>query len=37
MIEQVNRYFLGERDNPCSITQARAVMALMDKLSATGQ
>lgn len=34
MIEEVNRYFLGERDNPCSITEARAVMALMDNFSA---
>lgn len=35
MIEQVNRYFLGERANPCSITEARAVMALIDCFSKT--
>lgn len=30
MIEQVNAYFRGDRDNPCSVTQAKAVMALID-------
>mgnify|MGYP002759361203 CR=1 FL=1 len=30
MIEQVNSYFRGERDNPCTVTEAKAVMALMD-------
>jgi 1,5-anhydro-D-fructose reductase (1,5-anhydro-D-mannitol-forming) len=30
MIEQVNDYFRGQRDNPCSLQDARAVMALMD-------
>lgn len=30
MIEQVNAYFRGERDNPCSVTEAKAVMALID-------
>ncbi|WP_341939148.1 Gfo/Idh/MocA family protein [Marinimicrobium sp. C2-29] len=33
MIEQVVRYFRGERDNPCSMTEAREVMALMDTFS----
>lgn len=33
MIEQVNRYFLGEGDNPCSVEEARSVMALMDRFS----
>lgn len=30
MIEQVVRCFQGERDNPCSMAEAREVMALMD-------
>jgi len=30
MIEQVVRYFCGEGDNPCSIEEARRVMALID-------
>lgn len=30
MIEQVVRYFRAERDNPCSVAEAREVMALMD-------
>ncbi|WP_339618077.1 Gfo/Idh/MocA family oxidoreductase [uncultured Gilvimarinus sp.] len=30
MIAQVNAYFRGERDNPCSVPEAKAVMALMD-------
>ncbi|WP_432459927.1 Gfo/Idh/MocA family protein [Agarivorans sp. QJM3NY_25] len=29
-IEQVNAYFRDERDNPCRVSEARAVMALMD-------
>ena len=29
-IEQVNNYFRGIGDNPCSLQEARAVMALMD-------
>lgn len=33
MIEQVVRYFRGERDNPCSMSEAREVMALMDAFS----
>ncbi len=33
MIEQVVRYFRAERDNPCSLTEARDVMALMDKFT----
>lgn len=33
MIEQVNDYFRGERDNPCSITAAKAVMQLIDRFS----
>lgn len=33
MIEQVNNYFRGERDNPCTITQAKAVMQLIDCFS----
>ncbi|ACE83218.1 Gfo/Idh/MocA family protein [Cellvibrio japonicus] len=33
MIEQVNAYFRGERDNPCSMAQAKAVMALIDCFS----
>lgn len=31
MIEQVNAYFRGDRDNPCSVTEAKAVMELIDK------
>jgi len=30
MIEQVNAYFRGERDNPCSVIEAKAVMELID-------
>lgn len=30
MIEQVNRYLRGERDNPCSVAEAKAVMSLID-------
>jgi len=30
MIAQVNAYFRGERGNPCSVTEAKAVMELMD-------
>lgn len=33
MIEQVNAYFRGERDNPCSIEEAKAVMELIDIFS----
>lgn len=33
MIEQVNSYFRGERDNPCSVTEAKAVMELIDCFS----
>ena len=33
MIEQVNAYFRGERENPCSIEEARQVMALIDCFS----
>ncbi|WP_062066564.1 Gfo/Idh/MocA family protein [Cellvibrio sp. OA-2007] len=33
MIEQVNNYFRGERDNPCSVTEAKAVMELIDGFS----
>ncbi|GGY71617.1 oxidoreductase [Cellvibrio zantedeschiae] len=33
MIEQVNAYFRGERDNPCSIQEAKAVMELIDIFS----
>jgi 1,5-anhydro-D-fructose reductase (1,5-anhydro-D-mannitol-forming) len=33
MIEQVNAYFRGERDNPCSISEAKAVMELIDCFS----
>jgi 1,5-anhydro-D-fructose reductase (1,5-anhydro-D-mannitol-forming) len=33
MIEQVNAYFRGERDNPCSIQEAKKVMALIDIFS----
>lgn len=33
MIEQVNAYFCGERDNPCSIEEAKAVMELIDTFS----
>lgn len=34
MIEQVNTYFRGERENPCSIQEAKAVMELIDIFSA---
>lgn len=34
MIEQVNTYFRGERDNPCSIQEAKAVMEMIDIFSA---
>ena len=33
MIEQVNNYFRGERDNPCSISEAQKVMKLIDSFS----
>jgi len=33
MIEQVNAYFRGERDNPCSVEEAQAVMELIDAFS----
>jgi 1,5-anhydro-D-fructose reductase (1,5-anhydro-D-mannitol-forming) len=33
MIEQVNNYFRGDRDNPCSVSEARAVMELIDCFS----
>lgn len=33
MIEQVNAYLRGERDNPCSIGEAKAVMELIDIFS----
>lgn len=33
MIEQVNRYFRGERDNPCSVSEAKSVMQLIDGFS----
>lgn len=33
MIEQVNRYFRGERDNPCTVSEARKVMELIDCFS----
>ena len=33
MIEQVNAYFRGERENPCSIEEAKAVMELIDIFS----
>ncbi|PUA29209.1 MAG: oxidoreductase [Cellvibrio sp. 79] len=33
MIEQVNNYFRGERDNPCTISEAKAVMQLIDCFS----
>lgn len=33
MIEQVNAYLRGERDNPCSLQDARKVMHLMDIFS----
>lgn len=33
MIEQVNRYFRRERENPCSIREAKAVMQLIDCFS----
>ena len=33
MIEQVNNYFRDERDNPCSIQEAKAVMELIDIFS----
>ena len=29
-IEQVNAYFRGEQENPCSVTEAKAVMELID-------
>ena len=34
MIEQVNAFFRGERNNPCSIQEAKAVMELIDIFSA---
>lgn len=34
MIEQVNAYFRSERENPCSIQEAKAVMELIDIFSA---
>lgn len=33
MIEQVNSYFRGDRDNPCSISEAKSVMTLIDCFS----
>lgn len=33
MIEQVNNYFRGARANPCSLTEAKAVMELIDCFS----
>ena len=33
MIEQVNSYFRGERENPCSVSEAKAVMELIDSFS----
>ena len=33
MIEQVNSYFCGERDNPCSVSEAQKVMELIDCFS----
>lgn len=33
MIEQVNNFFRGERDNPCTISQAKTVMQLIDCFS----
>jgi predicted dehydrogenase len=33
MIEQVNAYLRGERDNPCSLQDAKKVMQLMDIFS----
>lgn len=30
MIAQVNAYFRGEIDNPCTVTEAKAVMSLID-------
>lgn len=33
MIEQVNAYFRGERDNPCSLSEAKLVMELIDCFS----
>jgi 1,5-anhydro-D-fructose reductase (1,5-anhydro-D-mannitol-forming) len=35
MIEAVNAYIRGERDNPCSVTEATAVMELMDCFAQT--
>lgn len=37
MIEQVNAYFRGARDNPCSIEEAKAVMELIDTFSSHPQ
>ncbi|WP_027330142.1 Gfo/Idh/MocA family protein [Marinimicrobium agarilyticum] len=36
MIEEVVRYFRGERDNPCSMKEAKQVMALIDTFSQPG-
>jgi predicted dehydrogenase len=33
MIEQVNAYFRGENENPCSIEEAKVVMELIDTFS----
>lgn len=33
MIEQVNNYFRGERGNPCSVSEAKKVMELIDCFS----
>lgn len=33
MIEQVNNYFRGMRDNPCAINEAKSVMELIDCFS----
>ncbi|RZA06892.1 MAG: gfo/Idh/MocA family oxidoreductase, partial [Moraxellaceae bacterium] len=30
LIEQVNAYFRGDRDNPSSMANAKAVMSLID-------
>ncbi len=34
MIEEVNNFFRGERDNPCSLSEAKKVMELIDCFSA---
>lgn len=35
MIEQVNQYFRGMRNNPCSVSEAQRVMQLIDTFSAS--